>query len=147
MVTYFTTDVRCVSCKTIERLTRETLERDFAETMKNGQLRFQTINIDRAENKHYINEYDLSFKTVVVAGASQNANTDWEKLDEVWRLLNAPADFAAYVNAAVAQKLDARALVPSGLRSARRFGLASLPRSAPARSPPMSLRLRCWPAG
>ena len=105
-VTYFTSDVRCVSCRAIESLTRETLELDFAEAMEGGQLRFQTINIDRAENKHYINEYDLSFKTVVVAGSSQSADGDWEKLDEVWRLLNAPDDFAAYVTAAVAQKMD-----------------------------------------
>jgi hypothetical protein len=107
VVTYFTTDVRCVSCQTIERLTRETLERDFAGAMENGTLRFQTINIDRAANKHYIKEYDLSFKTVVVSGASQKA--DWEKLDEVWQLLKEPEDFAAYIRAAVAPKLEAKA--------------------------------------
>ena len=106
VVTYFTTDVRCVSCKTIESLTRESLARDFAGPLESGQVHFQTINIDRAENKHYIQEYDLSFKTVVVAGPLQSADTDWEKLDDVWRLLNAPADFAAYVNAAVARKMD-----------------------------------------
>ena len=109
VVTYFTTDVRCVSCKTIERLTRETLKRDFAKAMESGQLRFQTINIDRPENKHYIQEYDLSFKTVVVNRPSQSTDGDWEKLDDVWRLLNEPNDFAAYVNAAVAQKLNAQA--------------------------------------
>lgn len=105
-VTYFTTDVRCTSCHKIERLTRESLETNFAEAMETGQIRFQTVNIDREENKHYIYDYDLSFKTVVVAGPSQNADApEWEKLDDVWRLLDAPENFAAYVNAAVAQRL------------------------------------------
>ncbi|NBB80378.1 MAG: hypothetical protein GVY36_13210 [Verrucomicrobia bacterium] len=70
VVTYFTTDVRCVSCKKIERLTLETLERDFAGAMESGQLRFQTINIDRLENKHYARDYKLAFKTVVVSQRS-----------------------------------------------------------------------------
>ena len=107
VVTYFTTDVRCVSCKKIESLTRETLQRDFADAMEQGQLRFQTINIDREDNKHYIKDYDLAFKTVVVARQSQEAAMDWEKLDDVWTLLNEPADFAVYVSSAVAKKLDA----------------------------------------
>ena len=107
VVTYFTTDARCVSCKKIESLTRETLQRDFADAMAQGQLRFQTINIDREDNKHYIEDYDLAFKTVVVARQSQEAAMDWEKLDDVWNLLNAPADFAVYVSSAVTKKLDA----------------------------------------
>ena len=111
VVTYFTTDVRCVSCKTIERLTRESLEHDFAGPLKSGQLRFQTINIDRAENKHYITDYDLSFKTVVVARAAPNtdAAAKWEKLDDVWTLLSTPDEFAAYIHVAVAEKLAPKA--------------------------------------
>jgi len=106
VVTYFTTDVRCVSCKKIESLIRETLERDFAKALESGRLRFQTINIDRSENKHFADRYELSFKTVVVSGPAADGAADWEKLDDVWRLLNAPEDFADYVGSAVTQRLD-----------------------------------------
>ena len=106
VVTYFITDVRCASCKMIERLTRETLARDFADAMDSGQVRFQTINIDRPENKHYARDYELAFKTVVVSRQSPSGADDWEKLDEVWQLLDTPDAFAAYVGSAVAAKLN-----------------------------------------
>lgn len=97
VVTYFTTDVRCKSCRLIETLTKETLEEHFSQEIAAGTLRFQMLNLDRQENKHFTEDYDLAFKTVVVSTETNGAITHWEKLDDVWTLLQQPEDFKTYV--------------------------------------------------
>ncbi|MBK1828923.1 nitrophenyl compound nitroreductase subunit ArsF family protein [Haloferula rosea] len=107
LVTYFTTDVRCTSCRTIEVLTRETLEQGFASELASGTLRFRTLNLDRPENKHFESDYDLAFKTVVVSRAQSGKSGDWEKLDEVWSLKDDPEAFKAYLEGPIRSRLAA----------------------------------------
>jgi hypothetical protein len=47
-VTYFSSDVRCATCVRIERLTRETVEKNFAAEIASGGVVLQTINLDGA---------------------------------------------------------------------------------------------------
>ena len=90
VVTYFTTDVRCTSCRAIEAQTKEVVEKQFADALAAGSLVFQTRNIDREENKHFIDEYQLSFKTVVISSMEQGKEVQFVKMDKVWELLNKP---------------------------------------------------------
>ena len=106
VVTYFTTDVRCKSCLLIESLTQQTLEEQFTQELANGTLHFQTLNIDRQEHQHFTQTYDLAFKTVVVSTERQGTVTHWEKLDEVWTLLNEPEAFKSYMAAPIRSLLS-----------------------------------------
>ncbi len=101
VVTYFTTNVRCPSCHKIENLTRETIESKFAEALANGTLIFRVINVDRPENKHFIDEYQLVSKTVIVSERHAGKETGWKNLQEVWTKLIDPEDFANYIAAGV----------------------------------------------
>ncbi|MGZ0654709.1 nitrophenyl compound nitroreductase subunit ArsF family protein [Coraliomargarita sp. W4R53] len=106
-VTYFTSDVRCVSCKKIEALTRETLQERFADAMTSGALVFETHNIDRPENQHFVEDYQLSFKTVVIAKASATQDTiRWQRMDDVWSYLNQPETFKDYLDAGIREILS-----------------------------------------
>lgn len=106
IVTYFTTDVRCESCLQIEALTQQTLKEHFAQELAAGNLRFRTLNIDRQENKHFIQNYNLAFKTVVVSTERQGTVIHWQKLDDVWTRLNDPEAFKAYVAAPIRSRLS-----------------------------------------
>ena len=97
VVTYFTTDVRCKSCRAIEALTRSVVERQYTEALEGGHLVFQTKNIDRAENKHFIDEYQLAFKTVVIALMQDGKEIRFKKMDKVWELLGNQDAFAEYI--------------------------------------------------
>jgi hypothetical protein len=101
VVTYFMTDVRCKSCRKIEALTRQTLQNRFANELADGSLQFRTINIDRPENAHYIDSYELSFKTVVVSDMNGDAEARWVRMDNVWQLLGKPDKFEQYIADAV----------------------------------------------
>ena len=100
-VTYFTTDVRCPSCLKIEEMTRRTVENRFAGETARGEVVFQLINTDSAGNQHYLKDYQLVSKTVVVAEFDDGVRGDWVNLQDVWLKFTDPEDFEDYVSAAV----------------------------------------------
>ena len=77
VVTYFTTNIRCESCLTIERLTRESLDKCFAAELADGRVRFQMISTSLPENRHFTDDYDISLKTVVVSDLRAGREVSW----------------------------------------------------------------------
>lgn len=109
VVTYFTTNVRCPSCRKIEELTRQAVENRFPEQVASGSLVFRTVNTDESENKHFVDDYQLVSKTVVVAKRKDGKEIGWENLQDIWLKLSSPDDFDSYVTTAIQESLK-----PSG---------------------------------
>jgi hypothetical protein len=107
LVTYFTTDVRCPTCLKIEKQTREAVESGFAAELAAGTLRFESINFDQAANKHFIEDYGLAFKTVVVSERREGKEVKWESYDKVWDLVNEADAFATYLQEGISKHLKA----------------------------------------
>jgi hypothetical protein len=104
-VTYFTTSARCASCLRIEEWTRKTVDTRFAEEVAAGRVSFQIIYIDNPANKHYIQDYQLVSKSVVVSEALDGQDQDWVNLQDVWLLLRDEQAFIDYVAGAVSAYL------------------------------------------
>jgi len=109
VVTYFTTDVRCKSCLTIESLTRAAMEEGFAEELALGDVRFETRNLDRPQNATYARSYELAFKTVVIAEWRDGKQLRWQRMDDVWSLFDDPSTFKSYLARQVTDYLETRA--------------------------------------
>jgi hypothetical protein len=109
VVTYFTTDVRCPSCHKIEDLTRGTVESGFADKLASGELVFRTVNTDMPENRHFVDDYNLVSKTVIVSQRKDGREIGWKNLQDVWMKLSSPGDFEACVRGAIEESLE-----PSG---------------------------------
>ncbi|MCA8944399.1 MAG: hypothetical protein KDB80_17685 [Planctomycetes bacterium] len=105
VVTYFTTDVRCDSCRTIERLSRQAIEEGFPEQVASGLVAFRVLNTDRPENEHFLDDYEIANKTVIVSHQVAGAETEWTDRQDVWLLLDEPDEFLAYVREPVRQYL------------------------------------------
>ena len=105
VVTYFTTDVRCDSCRTIERLSREAIEAGFPSAVANGAVVFRVLNTDRPENRHFVDDYEIANKTVIVSHQVNGTETEWTNRQDVWLLLDEPAEFFAYVREPVQRYL------------------------------------------
>jgi hypothetical protein len=56
-VTYFSSDVRCATCVRIERLTRETVEKNLGAEIASGRIVLQAINLDGPGNEHFVQDY------------------------------------------------------------------------------------------
>lgn len=108
VVTYFTSNARCKTCLKIEKLTTKTLEKNFTKELASKAIVFQTINFDKPENKHYIKDYGLAFKTVVVSAHTNGKEVQWDKYDKVWNLVDTPDQFSAYLDDGIRQHLPAK---------------------------------------
>ncbi len=106
VVTYFHTTARCPSCLRIEDLTVSTLTSRFAEPLATGRMKWRHINVDDPENAHFIKEYGLYTKSVVVSEVHDGQERRWKVLDKVWKLLGDAPAFQDYVEAEVKAYLE-----------------------------------------
>jgi len=97
VVTYFTTDVRCDSCRTIEQLSRRAVAEGFPDELRSGALVFRVVNTDREENAHYIDEYEIGNKVVVVSRQLDGEQIEWLRCQDVWLHFGEPEVFLPYL--------------------------------------------------
>ena len=105
-VTYFSSDVRCATCVRIERLTRETVERNFARELRSGRIVFRVVNLDDAGNAHHVRDYALISKTVIVSDLANGQEVSWENLQQVWTKQRDEQVFDEYVVEAMRRHLS-----------------------------------------
>ena len=94
---YFHGTNRCTTCRTIERYSKEAIDRYFAQELKNGKLDFKPINVDEPENRHYIQDYQLYTRSLVLALYNDNILLKWKSLSEVWSYVSDKEKFYQYV--------------------------------------------------
>ena len=97
VVYYFHGNRRCNTCRTIEAYTEEAIQSGFPEELGSGQVEWRAVNIDQPENKHFIDDFELSTRTVVFVDTRNGAQDKWIKLEKVWELVHNRADFFDYI--------------------------------------------------
>lgn len=108
VVYYFYTDTRCSSCKTIEAYTREAVAARLASGYKDWKIEFRGVNVDEEPNKHFVQDYWLNSKSVVVQKFAGEKTLNWAKLDKVWQLLGDKDAFINYVADETHKVLDSK---------------------------------------
>lgn len=106
VVYYFYTTYRCHSCTMIENLTKTAVEAGFKDLLASGRVEFKGINIEQPGNEHYVQDYKLYTKSVVVSDIKDNKETRWKNLDQVWQLLGNENKFIEYVQREVKTYLE-----------------------------------------
>ncbi|MBA7591609.1 hypothetical protein ES708_33769 [subsurface metagenome] len=97
MVYYFMTTQRCASCMKIDTFTREAVQEHYSEKLDNDTLMMQMVNLDEPENIHFIQDYQLFTKSVVLVRYRDGKQLAWKNLDQVWSLLGDQAAFSSYI--------------------------------------------------
>lgn len=98
---YFHTTQRCASCRAIEANSREALESAFGDQLKDGRLIWRVVNVDTKGNEHFMTDYKLYTKSVVLVHQVGGKTTEWKNLPKVWELLTDKPAFHAYVQGEV----------------------------------------------
>jgi hypothetical protein len=94
---YFHGNVRCATCRKIEAYTDEAIHAGFAEALDNGTLTWSVVNVDEPDNKHFVEDFELVTRSVVLAEYRDGAIVRWKNLDKVWQLVRSKGGFVEYV--------------------------------------------------
>lgn len=97
VVTYFLTTTRCPSCYKIETFSESAVQTAFAGPMREGRMEWRTVNTDEPRNGHYVKDYQLFTKSVIISEVVDGKEVRWKNCDKVWDLLNDPKAFEAYI--------------------------------------------------
>jgi hypothetical protein len=106
VVTYFHATARCASCLKIEDLTNATMTTRFAGPIAEKRVVWRVVNIDEPENAHFVKDYGLYTKSVVVSEVKAGREVRWKNLEKVWNLLGDSEAFQGYVEQEVRAFLE-----------------------------------------
>jgi len=97
VVYYFHATRRCPTCLGIQDNIEQTINEKFADETTAGKLSFEELNFEEDANKHFVDEYQLSFSTMIVAAQAGGKTVKWENAEKVWEYAHTPPDLKAYV--------------------------------------------------
>ncbi|MBF0363382.1 MAG: hypothetical protein HQK49_20340 [Oligoflexia bacterium] len=102
---YFHGNARCTSCLQIEKLSKGTIEKKFADELNKGIIEWHTVNVEEANNVHFVKDYKLYTKSVILSFHKKGKEKKWKNLDKVWEYLGDESVFESYVQKEVTSYL------------------------------------------
>ncbi|HNX76828.1 MAG TPA: nitrophenyl compound nitroreductase subunit ArsF family protein [Candidatus Rifleibacterium sp.] len=100
---YMHATFRCVTCNSIESRAKQLVERDFADAWASKKILWEAVNFQI--NEALAKKFDVAASCVVVTIVQGDEILEFNRLDDVWPLLEKPAEFDAYVSDAVRKAL------------------------------------------
>lgn len=86
-----------MTCNKIEQLTREAINESFKDELESGKMIFKSVNIEQPENEHFISDFDLVTRSVVIQCGAR-----YERLDKVWQFVHGDeTGFHRYISSAI----------------------------------------------
>lgn len=101
LVYYFHGLRRCPTCIGIQKTVEETVNNTFAKEIEAGLLEFEEINYEEPAGKPYVEKFQLSFSSMVVAANAGDKTVKWENANKVWDFAHAHDDLKAYVEESI----------------------------------------------
>ena len=103
---YFHGTYRCPSCKTIEEWSHDAIKNSFQEELKNGRLVWKALNIEDVQHRHFVKDYSLYTKSLIISEMNGEKEIRWKNIDKVWQLLRNQEKFFNYVTGEVKKYLE-----------------------------------------
>ena len=97
IVYYFHNTYRCSTCYDIENYTKKAVETGFAKELRDGRLEFQVIDIDEPASSHFVQDYQLTTKSVVLVDIRRSKQARWGNLPKIWDLVEDKPKFIKYI--------------------------------------------------
>jgi len=110
IVFYFHGNFRCYTCKRIEQLTVKAVTEAFSDEINKGLVELQVLNVENPQYRHFINDYQLYTRSVVVSDFRQGKQKRWKNLQKVWELVHNEEAFGKYIKQEVQEYLKGPSL-------------------------------------
>jgi len=94
---YFHGDKRCPTCIKLQSYAHEAIQTGFPEELGAGRLRWDVVNVDQAGNTHFVTDFELVSKSVVLAEMNDGRPVRWKNLQRIWDLVHDKAAYVEYI--------------------------------------------------
>ncbi|MEI8348951.1 MAG: nitrophenyl compound nitroreductase subunit ArsF family protein [Candidatus Omnitrophota bacterium] len=102
---YFHGTMRCPTCHKLEQYSREAIENSFKAEIASGKLQFKTVNVDEKANEHFVGDYQLYTKSLILSLVQDGKEKKWKNLDKIWEYVGNKQKFIDYVKSGVTDLL------------------------------------------
>jgi hypothetical protein len=98
---YFHGSFRCYTCNMMERYSQEAIEANFKDALASGKLEFKAVNVEDRGNEHFVDDYKLYTKSLIISLVKDGKEIKSKNLDKIWELARNKQKFIEYVTAEV----------------------------------------------
>lgn len=98
---YFHGSFRCYTCTNMEKYSKEAIEMNFKDALISGQLEFKAVNVEDRGNEHFVNDYKLYTKSLILSLVKDGKEVKSKNLDKIWELARNKQEFIDYVTGEV----------------------------------------------
>jgi len=78
---YFHGSFRCPTCHKLEQYSKEAIGGNFKDEIAKGALEFKTINVEEKGNEHFVNDYQLYTRSLVISKIEDGKETQHKNLE------------------------------------------------------------------
>lgn len=96
-VYYFHGNFRCFTCYKIEQYAKEAIETNFKEDLASGKMVFKAINVEEKGKEHFIDDYQLYTKSLIISLVKDGKEIKYKNLTKVWEYIRNKQMFFDYV--------------------------------------------------
>src|SRR5512135_940326 len=102
---YFHGNARCPTCHKLEQYSKEALETNFKDALASGKLAFKVVNVEDKQNGHFVNDYQLYTKALILSLVKDGKEIKSKNLDKIWEYVGNKQKYYDYVKSEVADLL------------------------------------------
>ncbi len=99
---YFHGTFRCPTCHKLEQYAKESIESNFKDSLASGKLTFKIVNVEGQGNEHYMKDYQLYTKSLVLSFTKNGKEVRAKNLDKIWEYVGNKDRYENYVRDEVA---------------------------------------------
>jgi len=85
----------------MEKYSREAIDSNFKDALASGRLEFKAVNVEDRGNEHFVDEYKLYTKTLILSLVKDGKEVKSKNLDKIWELVRDKQKFIKYVTSEV----------------------------------------------
>ena len=98
---YFHGSFRCFTCHNLEKYAKEAIESNFEDEWDKGVIVFEAVNFEEEGNEHFVNDYQLYSKSLVLSLVKDGKEIKHKNLTKIWEYVRNKEKYVDYVKSEI----------------------------------------------
>jgi hypothetical protein len=81
----------------MEKYSKEAIDAGFKDPLASGKLEFKAVNVEDRGNEHFVKDYQIYTKTLILSLVKDGKEIKWKNLDKIWEYVRNKQRFSDYV--------------------------------------------------